>query len=74
MTRPASAPPRLPPLSPTPARVLIKEVNWLGDLVMTVPALRALRRALPHATLAVLVKQELASFFDGTRWIDEVIP
>ena len=72
MTRPA-APTRLPPLSPTPARILIKEVNWLGDLVMTVPALRALRRAFPHAALAVLVKQELASFFDGTRWIDEVI-
>ena len=48
-------------------------MNWLGDLVMTVPALRALRRAFPHAALAVLVKQELASFFDGTRWIDEVI-
>ena len=73
MSRPRSAPTRLPPLSPTPARILIKEVNWLGDLVMTVPTLRALRRAFPHASLAVLVKQELASFFDGTRWIDEVI-
>jgi heptosyltransferase-2 len=73
VSRPAPAPARLPALSPTPARILIKEVNWLGDLVMTVPALRALRRAFPHAALAVLVKQELASFFDGTRWIDEVI-
>lgn len=66
-------PARQPLLSPTPARILVKEVNWLGDLVMTVPALRALRRAFPHARLAVLVRQELASFFDGTRWIDEVI-
>ena len=62
------------PLSPLPARVLVKEVNWLGDLVMTLPALRAVRRALPHTRLAVLVKQELASFFDGARWLDEVIP
>ncbi len=73
MTRPAAALTRVPPLSPTPARILVKEVNWLGDLVMTLPALRALRRAFPHAALAVLVKRELASFFDGTRWIDEVI-
>ncbi|MEO8601748.1 MAG: lipopolysaccharide heptosyltransferase II [bacterium] len=62
------------PLVPLPARVLVKEVNWLGDLVMTLPALRAVRRALPHTRLTVLVKQELASFFDGARWLDEVIP
>jgi heptosyltransferase-2 len=55
-------------------RVLVKEVNWLGDLVMTVPALRAVRAAYPHAALAVLVRAELASFFDGFAWLDEVIP
>lgn len=73
MSRPQPAPARQPPLSPAPARVLVKEVNWLGDLVMTLPALRAVRRAFPQATLAVLVKRELASFFDGVRWVDEVI-
>lgn len=57
-----------------PARVLVKEVNWLGDLVMSGPALRAMRRAWPAAHLALLIKRELAGFFDGARWIDEVIP
>ena len=61
-------------LAPSPERVLVKEVNWLGDVVMSLPALKAVRRALPQAQLAVLVKRELASFFDGSRWIDEVIP
>ena len=61
-------------LDPPPGRILVKEVNWLGDLVMSMPALRAIRRAWPDAHLAVLVKQELASFFDGARWLDEVIP
>lgn len=61
-------------LDPPPARILVKEVNWLGDLVMSLPALRAIRRTYPGAHLAVLVKRELASFFDGARWIDEVIP
>jgi heptosyltransferase-2 len=59
---------------PVAARVLVREVNWLGDLVMTMPALRAARAALPHARLAVMVRQELAGFFDGARWIDEIIP
>lgn len=58
----------------TPTRVLVKEVNWLGDIVMSLPALRAVRNAFPKAHLSVLIKKELASFFEGTPWIDEVIP
>jgi heptosyltransferase-2 len=71
-----SAPARRPtaPLSSAPQRVLVKEVNWLGDLVMSLPALKAVRRAFPTARLSVLIKAELASFFDGAGWIDEVIP
>jgi heptosyltransferase-2 len=61
-------------LNPPPSRILVKEVNWLGDLVMSLPALRAIRRTWPRAHLAVLIKQELASFFDGALWLDEVIP
>jgi heptosyltransferase-2 len=62
------------PLVPAPQRVLVKEVNWLGDLVMSLPALKAVRRGYPTARLSILIKAELASFFDGADWIDEVIP
>jgi heptosyltransferase-2 len=55
-------------------RVLVKEVNWLGDLVISLPALRAIRAAFATSTLTVMVKRELASFFDGMIWIDEVMP
>lgn len=55
-------------------RILIRQVNWLGDLVMTLPATRALRAAFPAARLTVMVKRELASFYDGADWIDEVLP
>jgi heptosyltransferase II len=61
-------------IAPPPKRILIKAVNWLGDIVMSLPAMRALRRAFPDAHLAILIKQDLASFFDGANWIDEVIP
>jgi heptosyltransferase-2 len=56
-----------------PRRVLVKEVNWLGDLVMSLPALRAIRRMCPGSRLSILIKHDLATFFDGARWIDEVI-
>ena len=57
-----------------PQRIVVKEVNWLGDLVMSMPALRAIRRSFPRARISVVTKSELASFFDGVEWIDEVIP
>src|SRR5260370_4771620 len=61
-------------LDPAPRRILVKEVNWLGDLVMSLPALRSIRRAWPEAHLAILLKSDLASCFDGAAWLDEVIP
>ena len=57
-----------------PRAVLVKAVNWLGDIVMSLPALRAVRAAHPEAHLIVLVRRELASFYDGATWIDEVLP
>jgi len=57
-----------------PQRVLVKAVNWLGDLVISLPALHAVRRAFPQARLAVLVKRDLAGFFDDASWIDEIVP
>ena len=55
-------------------RILVKEVNWLGDVVLSLPALRLLRGAYASATLSVLIRQELTGFFDGVDWVDEVIP
>jgi lipopolysaccharide heptosyltransferase II len=55
-------------------RVLVKAVNWLGDLVMSLPACRAVRRAFPDAHLSVLVRRELAGFFAASAWVDEVVP
>lgn len=61
-------------IAPTPRRILIKAVNWLGNVVMTLPAMRAVRRAFPEAHLSILIKKELAGFFDGEKWPDDVIP
>lgn len=56
-----------------PERVLVKATNWLGDIVMSLPALRAIRGAYPRAHLSLMIKRELAGFFDGSRWIDELV-
>ncbi|MGA2409197.1 MAG: lipopolysaccharide heptosyltransferase II [Candidatus Binataceae bacterium] len=59
---------------PPPHKILVKEVNWLGDLVISLPALRALHQSFPSSAISVLVKRELAGFFDGISWIAEVMP
>jgi heptosyltransferase II len=69
---PARALRPLPP--PKPHRIVVKVVNWLGDLVMSGSALHAIHDTFPEAHLAVLVRRELASFFDGAMWVNEVIP
>ena len=61
-------------MSLAPKRVLVKEVNWLGDLVISLQALRAVRWKWPEAAVSVLVKRELTGFFDGMDWLAEVIP
>jgi heptosyltransferase-2 len=68
----AAEPPAVRP-SPPLQRVLVREVNWVGDLVLSLPALKALRRAFPDAHLAVLARPELLGFFDGMAWVDERI-
>ncbi len=53
--------------------VLIRGVNWIGDAVMTIPTLRALRRSLPEARLSLLVKPWVSPLFEKDPDIDEII-
>ncbi len=49
--------------------------NWLGDLVMATPALRAIRRRFgSHARLVGIVRPNLADLLAGTDWLDEQWP
>ncbi|MDP2167274.1 MAG: lipopolysaccharide heptosyltransferase II, partial [Thermodesulfovibrionales bacterium] len=54
-------------------RVLVRGVNWIGDAVMTMPALRALKKALPESKISLLVKPWVASLFEKDPHIDEII-
>ena len=44
-------------------RILIVGVNWIGDSVMTMPALQLFRRLNPSAHIALMVKPHLAGLW-----------
>src|SRR4030065_884318 len=46
--------------SSRPERVLVRAVNWLGDAVLTTPALGALRAACPQARITTAPKPLVA--------------
>ena len=46
------------------ARILVRVPNWVGDAVLCLPALRALRRSLPEAELVLLARP----------WVADVLP
>ena len=53
--------------------LLVRGVNWIGDAVMTMPALRALRKELPDTYISLLVKPWVAPLFENNPFIDDII-
>ena len=54
-------------------KILVRGVNWIGDAVMTLPALRALRKTYPESKISLLVKPAVAAIFEKDPSIDEII-
>lgn len=46
-------------------RIVVRGPNWIGDAVMSEPALSAVRRLFPQAELTLLVKPAVAELFKG---------
>jgi heptosyltransferase I len=54
-------------------RIVIVKLSAIGDVVHTLPAVAALRRALPAARLAWVVEKRAAAILKGSPVIDELI-
>src|SRR4051795_6260545 len=53
-------------------RVVVRGTNWVGDSVMSVPALRALRQLLPKAHITLATKSSTAAIFAEADFVDEL--
>src|ERR1044072_5098894 len=54
-------------------RVAVRGTNWVGDSVMTVPALRALRRVLPDAKITLVNSPGRKGIFSEADYIDDLL-
>jgi lipopolysaccharide heptosyltransferase II len=54
-------------------RVVVRGTNWVGDSLMTIPALRALRRVLPDAHITLVIRPGTKGIFSDVDFIDEIL-
>jgi heptosyltransferase-2 len=59
--------------TPGPRRILVRGTNWLGDAVMTTPALLRLRERFPHAHIALLTPEKLADLWINHPAVNETM-
>jgi heptosyltransferase II len=56
------------------SRLYVRVPNWLGDAVMSLPAVRAIRQIFSQAHLAVVARPSLADLYSREPAVDRVIP
>jgi len=54
-------------------RILVRSSNWLGDAVMSAPAVRAIKAGRPDAVVTVLSPAKLADFWRAMPEVDDVV-
>jgi heptosyltransferase II len=56
------------------SRILIRATNWVGDAVMSLPAIRAVGGRFPEAQITVLARPWVADLYARETSINRVIP
>src|SRR5439155_4245195 len=55
------------------SKILVRATNWIGDAVMSLPALAAIRQRFPKAEIVALARPWVADIYEGERALDRVI-
>jgi lipopolysaccharide heptosyltransferase II len=54
-------------------RVLVRGTNWIGDAVMTTPALERLRSSFPQSQITLLATPWTMGLFENSKFFDQII-
>ncbi|MBA2379375.1 MAG: lipopolysaccharide heptosyltransferase II [Blastocatellia bacterium] len=55
-------------------KILVRGTNWIGDAVMTIPALMELRRIFPGAHITLHIRSWAEGIFRNADYIDGILP
>ncbi len=55
-----------------PQKILIRSTNWIGDAIMTTPAVRSIRRNFPDSEITLLALPWMADVFTACPHIDHI--
>ena len=56
------------------SRILVRLPNWVGDVIMATPMLRALRAYAPDTRIDVLGRASIRPLLEGLPYFDEFLP
>lgn len=54
-------------------KIVIRGVNWIGDAIMTTPAITQLAENFPDTKITIVVKEWVKDVFIGNPFIDDII-
>src|SRR5260370_26684507 len=54
-------------------KILVRATNWVGDAVMSIPALRAIRSRWPGAEIVILARPWVADLYRGQGYADRIL-
>ncbi len=54
-------------------KILIRATNWVGDAIMALPALRAVKMKFPKAKIGIVARPYVAEIYRDQQVCDELI-
>jgi heptosyltransferase-2 len=54
-------------------KILIRGTNWIGDAVISIPAMREIRRIFPRAHISLLVRPWVREIYSSVEFVDEIL-
>ncbi len=54
-------------------KILVRATNWVGDAVMSIPALEAVRARRPQSEIAILARSWVADLYRGQGFADRLL-
>ena len=67
-------PPEMSATDLNPFRILIRGSNWLGDSIISIPAVRAIKAGRPDAHITIAAPEKLSAVWKLVPEVDEIVP